>query len=393
MNYRPLGNSDLKVSVIGLGSMTWGHQNSEADAHRQLDYALSRGVNLVDAAEMYPTPSRADTWGDTERFIGTWLSRSKRRQDIVLTSKIVGPPRQSGHMQHIRGGATRFDPATLRSALDGSLDRLQTDYLDLYQLHWPSRSTNFFGTRDYPWVDDEQSDDIGETLAALAELVKSGRVRHIGLSNETPWGVAEFLKQSERLGLPRILSVQNPYSLLNRQYETGLAEFSHRERIGLLAYSPLAFGVLSGKYLDGAQPAGARLSAGSAYGRFARYAIGFLLATEKPFGIGPLVFGQIYGEDTHNIWLKTLMDYGWLGFASYLSLIVWTVAAGFRILLRNRPWQPYLLSAYVVFLGHIALGTVIDTDHWRHFYLLLGLIWGSIALEARHQRAQTSPAY
>ena len=272
MNYRPLGNSDLKVSVIGLGSMTWGHQNSEADAHRQLDYALSRGVNLVDAAEMYPTPSRADTWGDTERFIGTWLARSKRRQDIVLTSKIVGPPRQSGHMQHIRGGATRFDPATLRSALDGSLDRLQTDYLDLYQLHWPSRSTNFFGTRDYPWVDDEQSDDIGETLTALAELVKSGRVRHIGLSNETPWGVAEFLKQSERLGLPRILSVQNPYSLLNRQYETGLAEFSHRERIGLLAYSPLAFGVLTGKYLDGAQPAGARLSAGSAYGRFARYA-------------------------------------------------------------------------------------------------------------------------
>ncbi|QOF72180.1 O-antigen ligase family protein [Aminobacter sp. SR38] len=131
---------------------------------------------------------------------------------------------------------------------------------------------------------------------------------------------------------------------------------------------------------------------GARLGRFARYAIGFLLATEKPFGIGPLVFGQIYGEDTHNIWLKTLMDYGWLGFASYLSLIVWTVAAGFRILLRNRPWQPYLLSAYVVFLGHIALGTVIDTDHWRHFHLLLGLIWGSIALEARHQRAQTSPA-
>ncbi|WP_374438872.1 NADP(H)-dependent aldo-keto reductase [Pseudomonas panipatensis] len=272
MKYRPLGNSDIQVSVIGLGSMTWGHQNSEADAHRQLDYALARGVNLVDAAEMYPTPSHPDTWGDTERFIGTWLAKSKRRQDIILTSKIVGPARQARHMQHIRGGATRFDLATLRAALDGSLDRLQTDYLDLYQLHWPSRSTNFFGQRDYPWVDGEESEAIEQTLAALAELVKSGRVRHIGVSNETPWGVAEFLKQSERLGLPRILSVQNPYSLLNRLYEAGLAEFSHREGVSLLAYSPLAFGVLSGKYLDGAQPAGARLSAGSAYGRFARYA-------------------------------------------------------------------------------------------------------------------------
>jgi aryl-alcohol dehydrogenase-like predicted oxidoreductase len=272
MKYRPLGTSGLEVSVIGLGSMTWGHQNSEADAHQQLDYALSRGVNLVDAAEMYPTPSRAETWGDTERFIGSWLVKSKRRQDILLTSKIVGPPRQSGHMQHIRDGATRFDLPTLRRALDGSLDRLQTDYLDLYQLHWPSRSANFFGTRDYPWVDDEQSDSIAETLAALAELVKSGRVRHIGVSNETPWGVAEFLKQSERLGLPRIVSIQNPYSLLNRTYEVGLAEFSHREKVSLLAYSPLAFGVLTGKYLDGAQPEGARLSAGSAYGRFARYA-------------------------------------------------------------------------------------------------------------------------
>ncbi|CAD5108399.1 NADP(H)-dependent aldo-keto reductase [Zestomonas carbonaria] len=272
MKYRPLGNTDLQVSVIGLGTMTWGHQNSEADAHAQLDYALSRGVNLVDSAEMYPTPSRAETWGDTERFIGSWLARTKRRQDIVLTSKIVGPPRQAGHMAHIRDGRTRFDRKFLGAALDASLDRLQTDYLDLYQLHWPERSANFFGRREYPWVEGEESTSIEETLTALAELVKAGKVRHIGVSNETPWGVAEFLKQSERLGLPRIVSIQNPYSLLNRVYELGLSEFSHRERVGLLAYSPLAFGVLSGKYLNGAQPEGARLSAGSAYGRFARYA-------------------------------------------------------------------------------------------------------------------------
>lgn len=271
MKYRPLGNSGIQVSVIGLGTMTWGHQNSEADAHQQLDYALSQGVNLVDTAEMYPTPTRADTWGSTERFIGSWLARSKRRQDIVLASKAVGPARTPSQ-NHIRGGKSHHDAKNLRAALQGSLDRLQTDYLDLYQLHWPDRSTNFFGLRDYPWGDDEESVAIEETLAALAELVKEGLIRHIGVSNETPWGVGQFLKAAERLGLPRIVSIQNPYSLLNRLYEVGLAEYSHREGVGLLAYSPIAFGVLSGKYLDGAQPVGARLSEGSPYGRFARYA-------------------------------------------------------------------------------------------------------------------------
>ena len=270
MKYRNLGNTDIQVSVIGLGTMTWGHQNSEQDAHEQLDYALSQGVNLVDTAEMYPTPSRGETWGSTERYIGSWLAKTKRRQDIVLASKIVGPPRQA-QSRHIRNGETRHDAKNIVAALDGSLDRLQTDYLDLYQLHWPDRSTNFFGQRDYPWVENEESIAIEETLAVLAEQVKAGKIRHIGVSNETPWGVAQFLKQSEKLGLPRIVSIQNPYSLLNRLYEVGLAEFSHRENVGLLAYSPLAFGVLSGKYLNGAQPEGARLSAGSAYGRFARY--------------------------------------------------------------------------------------------------------------------------
>ncbi|UCJ15580.1 NADP(H)-dependent aldo-keto reductase [Pseudomonas sp. MM211] len=271
MNYRPLGNSDIQVSSIGLGTMTWGHQNSETDAHQHLDHALSRGVNLVDAAEMYPTPTRAETWGITERFIGTWLAKTGRRQDIVLASKAVGPARTPSQ-NHIRGGKSHHDAKNLRAALHGSLDRLQTDYLDLYQLHWPDRSTNFFGLREYPWAEDQESVSIEETLSALADLVKEGLIRHIGVSNETPWGVAQFLKASERLGLPRIVSIQNPYSLLNRLYETGLAEFSHREGVGLLAYSPLAFGVLSGKYLDGAQPEGARLSAGSPYGRFARYA-------------------------------------------------------------------------------------------------------------------------
>ncbi|MDR2678025.1 MAG: NADP(H)-dependent aldo-keto reductase [Zoogloeaceae bacterium] len=272
MEYRPLGESGLQVSALGLGSMTWGHQNSEAEAHAQIDYALSQGITLIDTAEMYPTPSRAETQGATERFIGTWLARTGRRKEIVLASKIAGPSRQSGHMAHIRGGKTRFDQPTLEAALDESLKRLQTDYLDLYQLHWPARATNFFGLRDYPWQEDEDArEKVEETVAALAGLVKSGRVRHVGISNETPWGFAEFLRAAERQGVARIVSIQNPYSLLNRVYEVGLAEFSHREKIGLLAYSPLAFGVLTGKYLDGARPSGARLSPDSPYSRFSRY--------------------------------------------------------------------------------------------------------------------------
>ncbi|OAI92747.1 NADP(H)-dependent aldo-keto reductase [Pseudomonas putida] len=269
MRYRQLGNSELQVSVLGLGSMTWGHQNSEAEAHQQIELALAAGVNLIDTAEMYPTPTNAETWRTTERYIGNWLAASGRRDEVLLASKIAGPSSEKAPQPHIRGGLSRHDRRNIVEALEGSLQRLRTDYLDLYQLHWPDRRTTTFGQREYAWQDDPESIAIEETLAVLAEQVQAGKVRHIGVSNETPWGVAEFIKQSERLGLPRIVSVQNPYSLLNRLYEGGLSEFGHREGIGLLAYSPLAFGALTGKYLGGARPAGSRLS--SLYRTFNRY--------------------------------------------------------------------------------------------------------------------------
>lgn len=268
MKYRKLGRTDLDVSLIGLGTMTWGEQNTEAEAHQQLDYALERGVNLVDVAEMYPVPPKAETQGLTETYISTWLARSKRRQDIVLASKVAGPARDPKRPGHIRDGKTFLDRKNLTEALDASLKRLQTDYLDLYQLHWPYRTTATFGQLSYPWVKDEHTVPIEETLSVLQDFVSAGKVRHVGVSNETPWGVSQFLKAADNLGLPRIASIQNPYSLLNRVYEIGLSEFTHHEGVGLLAYSPLAMGMLCGKYLDGARPANARLTL---YTRFTRY--------------------------------------------------------------------------------------------------------------------------
>ena len=268
MKYRKLGRTDIDVSLIGLGTMTWGEQNSEADAHAQLDYALSRGVNLVDVAEMYPVPPKPETQGLTESYIGTWLAKTGRRKDIVLASKVVGPVRDVKRPGHIRGGTTSLDRKNLTEALETSLKRLQTDYLDLYQLHWPDRTTNTFGQLAYPWVEDESTVSIEETLSVLQDFVKAGKVREIGVSNETPWGVSQFLKFHENKGLPRIASIQNPYSLLNRTFEIGLSEFSHREQVGLLAYSPLAMGVLSGKYVGGARPEGARVTL---FTRFTRY--------------------------------------------------------------------------------------------------------------------------
>lgn len=263
MQYRPLGQTGLNVSALCLGTMTWGEQNSEAEAHAQIDMALTAGVNFIDTAEMYPVPPMAETQGRTEQYIGSWLRKTGRRQDIILASKVIGP----GMFPYLRGGP-RLDRAQVLAACDTSLLRLQTDYLDLYQVHWPQRHTNYFGALGYEPRDEEGGVPIEETLEALAELVQQGKVRHIGISNETPWGLSEYLRLSRARGWPRVASVQNPYSLLNRSFEIGLSEFSHREGIGLLAYSPLAFGVLSGKYLGGAQPEGARLSL---YKRFSRY--------------------------------------------------------------------------------------------------------------------------
>lgn len=252
------------VSKICLGTMTWGQQNSEADAHAQIDFALDHGVNFMDAAEMYPVPPKEETQGRTEEFIGTWFARTGQRDRWILATKAAGP---SVEFKYLRGGP-RFTREQLIDAVDNSLKRLQTDYIDLYQLHWPDRSTNCFGRRGFVHTPDEQSTPIEETLRGLQDLVASGKIRGIGLSNETPWGVMRFLQLAEREGLPRVQTVQNPYNLLNRQYETGLAEVSQREDVGLLAYSPLAMGLLSGKYRNGALPPNSRMAL---FKRFSRY--------------------------------------------------------------------------------------------------------------------------
>ncbi|MGB7757837.1 MAG: NADP(H)-dependent aldo-keto reductase [Salinisphaera sp.] len=267
MEYRKLGPTALQVSAICLGTMTFGEQNSEADAHEQIDYALDRGVNFIDAAEMYPVPPRAETQGRTETYIGSWLAKTGRRRDVVLATKVTGHARTA--MEYLRDGETpRLTPAQIRRAVEDSLERLQTDHIDLYQLHWPDRATNTFGKRGYVHDPADEPVPIEETLGELARLANEGKIGHVGLSNETPWGVMQFLRAAERESLPRAVSIQNPYSLLNRSFEIGLAECSIREQVGLLAYSPLAFGVLSGKYLDGARPEGARLTR---WERFARY--------------------------------------------------------------------------------------------------------------------------
>ena len=264
MEYIKLGNTELNVSRICLGTMTWGEQNTEAQAHEQLDYALSQGINFIDTAEMYAVPPRKETYGLTETYIGNWLKTRTDRDKMIIATKVAGPGEIA---RHVRGGP-RLNRDNIRQAVIASLQRLQTDYIDLYQVHWPDRNTNFFGQLGYVHQDSEDSTPIVETLAALAQVVQEGKVRYIGVSNETPWGVMTYLKLAEQQGLPRIVSIQNPYNLLNRTYEIGLAEISHREQVGLLAYSPLAFGTLSGKYLHGASPAGARMTL---FPRFNRY--------------------------------------------------------------------------------------------------------------------------
>lgn len=264
MDYLTLGQSDLKVSRIALGTMTFGRQNSEAEAFEQLDYALERGVNLIDAAEMYPVPTAAEFQGRTEQYIGNWMRQRGNRDRVILATKATGP----GEMVRYLRPDIRHDERNLRLAIEGSLQRLQTDYIDLYQLHWPDRATNYFGQLGYRHDPDNSGTPLAETLRVLGELVREGKIRHIGLSNETPWGTMKCLQLAEQLGLPRIVSVQNPYSLLNRTAEVGLAEVLLREQVGLLAYSPLGFGVLSGKYAGGARPEGSRLALFPEYQRY-----------------------------------------------------------------------------------------------------------------------------
>ncbi|WP_439105888.1 NADP(H)-dependent aldo-keto reductase [Congregibacter sp.] len=266
MHYKKLGSTDIDISLICLGTMTFGEQNSYDEAAQQMDYAVDQGVNFFDAAEMYPVPPRAETQGDTERIIGRWLQARGKRDDLVIATKVSGRSLPGGDFDHLRQGP-RLSREQIHTAIDGSLQRLQTDYVDLYQVHWPERITNFFGQLGYRHRDDDGI-AIEETLSALGELVKAGKVRAIGISNETPWGLMEYLRISREKDLPRVQSIQNPYSLLNRSFELGLAEMAIREKAGLLAYSPLAFGMLSGKYAGGARPAGARLTL---FERFSRY--------------------------------------------------------------------------------------------------------------------------
>ncbi|MEH6406366.1 MAG: NADP(H)-dependent aldo-keto reductase [Leeuwenhoekiella sp.] len=263
MKYTVLPNTNIQISKICLGTMTWGQQNTEAEGHAQLDYALEQGVNFIDTAELYSVPAKAETYGSTEKIIGTWLKKRSRRDDVVLASKIAGPGENT---KHIRTGG--FSKAEITDAIDKSLTRLQTDYIDLYQLHWPERNSNFFGKLGYLHEHDEEwEDNFAEVLETLDSFILKGKIRHIGVSNETPYGVSRYLEEA-RKGAPKMITVQNPYNLLNRKDEIGLTEILHREKIGLLAYSPLGFGTLTGKYLDGKKPDNARVTK---FPQFSRY--------------------------------------------------------------------------------------------------------------------------
>lgn len=264
MKYRTLGRTTISVSELCLGTMTWGEQNTQDEAFAQIDRAAEHGINFMDAAEMYPVPPRPETYGQTERIIGNYFKKRGNRDQWILTSKVAGP---GNNISHIRDGNLKHNRRHIVAALEGSLERLQTDYIDLYQLHWPDRETNFFGKLGYVH-NDKTFTPLEETLEVLNEQVQAGKIRHIGLSNETPWGTMRFLQLAEERGWPRAVTIQNPYNLLNRSFEVGLAEIAIREQCGLLAYSPLAFGMLTGKYANGARPEHARLTL---FSRFTRY--------------------------------------------------------------------------------------------------------------------------
>ncbi|MDC0622671.1 aldo/keto reductase [Flavobacteriaceae bacterium] len=264
MKYNKIPHTEIKVSKICLGTMTWGNQNSEKEAFEQLDLSVERGVNFIDTAELYPVPAEAKTSGRTSEIIGKWLRKKKNRDKLVIATKIAGP---GDYTKHIRTGG--FSPKSIEDAINKSLKRLQTDYIDLYQLHWPERSTNFFGIRDYKHnYKDKWNDNFNEILNSLDGFVKQGKIRNIGISNEKSWGAMRYIEESNKCNLPRVVTIQNAYSLLNRPFEGDLAEISIREGLGLLAYSPLGFGVLTGKYIKGTASDNARLKL---FPRFSRY--------------------------------------------------------------------------------------------------------------------------
>ena len=256
MNYKKLGSTDVNVSTICLGTMTWGEQNSKADGFEQMDYAIDNGVNFWDTAEIYAIPMREETYGETENIIGEWFKKTKKRDKVILASKVSGPTSK----EYIRGGGCSYDQKSMSEALEKSLKRMQTDYIDLYQLHWPERNTNFFGQQGYEHDSNEKNwIAFEEILETLKKFVDAGKIRYVGLSNETAWGLAKCLELSKLKNLPKMMAVQDPYNLLNRTYEVGLAEISVREQSGLLAYSPLAFGYLTGKYRNNNMPKGSRI--------------------------------------------------------------------------------------------------------------------------------------
>ena len=254
MNYKKLGNTDLNVSTICLGTMTWGEQNTQNEAFEQMDYALNKGVNFWDTAELYSIPPKPETFGHTELIIGNWFKKTKKRNEVIIATKVCGPMRS-----YVRGGGNQYGIKNITEALEGSLKRLQTDFIDLYQLHWPERNTNMFGRLGYEHNDDGNWNKFEDILGTLKKFIDAGKIRYIGVSNETPWGTKKFLEIAKEKNLPRMMSVQNPYNLLNRTYEVGLAEISIRDKIGLLAYSPLAIGYLTGKYRNNKIPKNSRL--------------------------------------------------------------------------------------------------------------------------------------
>ena len=346
MQYRLIPNTSLSVSEICLGTMTWGEQNTESQAHEQLDYALSEGVNFIDTAELYPVaPVRAETYGSTETYIGNWLKQRGRRDDIILSSKIAGASRG---MHWIRGGNSKFNESQIHAALEGSLKRLQTDYIDVYHLHWPERVVNNFGVRDFPHdrIATEEATPILETLRVLSDLVKQGKIRHIAVSNETPWGVMKFQSEAKAHGLSPVVAIQNPYNLLDRHFEIGLSEVSLREKIGLLVYSPLGGGRLSGKYLNGELPKGSRKERDPSRSRYdtpivAQEATAKYVALAVKFGLDPsqmaLAFVNSRPFVTSNIIGATTMEQLKTNIASKDITLSAEVLEGIELIYRSIP--------------------------------------------------------